>query len=49
MSVALAAETFPEKVAAAVFVTALLPDCANPRSHVIEKVLIIIRRLPAAA
>ncbi|RLN24260.1 hypothetical protein C2845_PM07G10770 [Panicum miliaceum] len=29
--------TFPEKVAAAVFVTAFLPDCANPRSHVIEK------------
>ncbi|CAO2203699.1 unnamed protein product [Urochloa humidicola] len=36
MSVALAAETFPEKVAAAVFVTALLPDCAHPRSHPIE-------------
>jgi len=49
MSVALAAETFPDNVAAAVLVTALLPDCANPRSHVIEKVLIIIRRLPAAA
>jgi hypothetical protein len=29
---------FLEKVAAAVFVTAFLPDCTNPRSHVIEKV-----------
>lgn len=37
MSVALAAEAFPDKVAAAVFVTAFLPDCTNPRSHVIEK------------
>ncbi|KAL6845531.1 hypothetical protein ACP4OV_025026 [Aristida adscensionis] len=37
MSVALAAETFPEKVAAAVFVTAFMPDCANPRPHVIEQ------------
>ncbi|CAO2170291.1 unnamed protein product [Urochloa humidicola] len=40
MSVALAAETFPEKVAAAVFVTAFLPDCTNPRSHVIEKLTV---------
>lgn len=40
MSIALAAEEFPEKVAAAVFVTAFMPDCANPRSHVIEKVLV---------
>ena len=38
MNIALAAEMFPEKVAAAVFVTAFLPDCSNPRSHVIEKV-----------
>ncbi|AQK91819.1 Methylesterase 3 [Zea mays] len=40
MSIALAAETFPEKVAAAVFVTAFLPDCTNPRSQVIEKVTV---------
>ncbi|KAF0917883.1 hypothetical protein E2562_021609 [Oryza meyeriana var. granulata] len=38
MSVALAAEELPEKVAAAVFVTALMPDCAKPRPDVIEKV-----------
>jgi pimeloyl-ACP methyl ester carboxylesterase len=38
MNIALAAEMFPEKVAAAVFVTAFLPECTNPRSHVIEKV-----------
>ncbi|KAJ1283931.1 hypothetical protein BS78_03G165100, partial [Paspalum vaginatum] len=37
MNIALAAEMFPEKVAAAVFVTAFLPDCTNPRSHPIEK------------
>lgn len=36
MSVALAAEEFPEKVAAAVFVTAFMPDCTNPRPYVIE-------------
>uniref|UniRef100_A0A0E0D1H5 AB hydrolase-1 domain-containing protein n=1 Tax=Oryza meridionalis TaxID=40149 RepID=A0A0E0D1H5_9ORYZ len=36
-SVALAAETFPDKVAAAVFVAALMPDCASPRPDVIEK------------
>ncbi|XP_066311967.1 methylesterase 7-like [Miscanthus floridulus] len=40
MNIALAAEMFPEKVAAAVFVTAFLPDCSNPRSHVIEKVTV---------
>jgi hypothetical protein len=38
MSVALAAETFPDKVAAAVFATAFLPDFTHPRSHVIEQV-----------
>ncbi|XP_062201496.1 salicylic acid-binding protein 2-like [Phragmites australis] len=37
MSIALAAEVFPEKVAAAVFVTAFMPDCINLRSHVIEQ------------
>ncbi|XP_066308987.1 salicylic acid-binding protein 2-like isoform X2 [Miscanthus floridulus] len=40
MNIALAAEMFPEKVAAAVFVTALLPDCTNPRSHVVENVTV---------
>ncbi|WVZ70117.1 hypothetical protein U9M48_018811 [Paspalum notatum var. saurae] len=40
MSIALAAEMFPEKVAAAVFVTAFLPDCTNPRSHPIEKLTV---------
>ncbi|XP_062200456.1 salicylic acid-binding protein 2-like [Phragmites australis] len=39
MSVALAAEVFPEKVMTAVFVTAFMPDCTNPRSHVSEQVL----------
>ncbi|TVU34059.1 hypothetical protein EJB05_15884, partial [Eragrostis curvula] len=37
MSVALAAQTFPEKVAAAVFVTAFMPDCTHHRTHVIEQ------------
>ncbi|KAK3164522.1 hypothetical protein QOZ80_1AG0020430 [Eleusine coracana subsp. coracana] len=37
MSIALAAEMFPEKVAVAVFVTAFLPDCSHPRSHVVEQ------------
>uniref|UniRef100_A0A0E0MY02 AB hydrolase-1 domain-containing protein n=1 Tax=Oryza rufipogon TaxID=4529 RepID=A0A0E0MY02_ORYRU len=37
MSVALAADTLPDKVAAAVFVAALMPDCASPRPDVIEK------------
>ncbi|KQK08305.1 hypothetical protein BRADI_2g41070v3 [Brachypodium distachyon] len=36
MSVALAAEEFPDKVAAAVFLTAFMPDCAHPRTHTIE-------------
>uniref|UniRef100_A0A453CX11 AB hydrolase-1 domain-containing protein n=1 Tax=Aegilops tauschii subsp. strangulata TaxID=200361 RepID=A0A453CX11_AEGTS len=39
MSVALAAEEFPDKVAAAVFLTAFMPDCDGPRTRVIEKVL----------
>ncbi|KAL6853481.1 hypothetical protein ACP4OV_019510 [Aristida adscensionis] len=37
VSVALAAEMFPEKVAAAVFLCAFMPDCASPPSHVLEK------------
>ncbi|TVU34060.1 hypothetical protein EJB05_15885, partial [Eragrostis curvula] len=36
-SVALAAEMFPEKVAAAVFVTAFMPDCTHHRSYVFEQ------------
>ncbi|BAS72065.1 Os01g0355800 [Oryza sativa Japonica Group] len=38
MSVALAAEELPERVAAAVFVAAFMPDCASPRPSVIDKV-----------
>jgi pimeloyl-ACP methyl ester carboxylesterase len=38
MSVALAAELFPDKVAAAVFLSAFMPDCAARPSHVLEKV-----------
>ncbi|XP_037474624.1 salicylic acid-binding protein 2-like [Triticum dicoccoides] len=38
MSLALAAEEFPDKVAAAVFLTAFMPDCAGPRTRVIEQV-----------
>ncbi|XP_051204793.1 methylesterase 1 [Lolium perenne] len=37
MSIALAAEELPEKVAAAVFVTAFMPDCAGPRTRAIEE------------
>ncbi|KAG2601266.1 salicylic acid-binding protein 2-like [Panicum virgatum] len=37
VSVALAAELFPDKVAAAVFLCAFMPDCAAPPSHVLEK------------
>uniref|UniRef100_A0A453AMM8 AB hydrolase-1 domain-containing protein n=1 Tax=Aegilops tauschii subsp. strangulata TaxID=200361 RepID=A0A453AMM8_AEGTS len=33
MSIMLASEEFPDKVAAAVFVTAFMPDCASPRSR----------------
>uniref|UniRef100_A0A0D9Y8B1 AB hydrolase-1 domain-containing protein n=1 Tax=Oryza glumipatula TaxID=40148 RepID=A0A0D9Y8B1_9ORYZ len=39
MSVALAAEELPEKVAAAVFVAAFMPDCASPRPSVIDEKL----------
>jgi pimeloyl-ACP methyl ester carboxylesterase len=38
VSVALAAELFPDKVAAAVFLCAFMPDCAARPSHVLEKV-----------
>jgi pimeloyl-ACP methyl ester carboxylesterase len=38
LSVALAAETFPDKVAAVVFLCAFMPDCAARPSHVLEKV-----------
>ncbi|WVZ70119.1 hypothetical protein U9M48_018813 [Paspalum notatum var. saurae] len=42
LSIALAAEMFPEKAAAAVFVTAFMPDCTNPRSDPIEKLAVSI-------
>jgi pimeloyl-ACP methyl ester carboxylesterase len=38
ISIALASELFPEKVAAAVFLAAFMPDHTLPPSHVIEKV-----------
>lgn len=38
LSIALAAEECPEKVAAAVFLCAYMPDCASPPSHVLEQV-----------
>ncbi|XP_066315164.1 salicylic acid-binding protein 2-like [Miscanthus floridulus] len=37
VNVALAAETFPDKVAAVVFLCAFMPDCAARPSHVMEK------------
>ncbi|CAL4993657.1 unnamed protein product [Urochloa decumbens] len=37
LSVALAAEEFPGKVAAAVFLCAFMPDCMSPPSHVLEE------------
>ncbi|CAL4993659.1 unnamed protein product [Urochloa decumbens] len=37
LSVALAAEEFPGKVAAAVFLCAFMPDCTSPPSHVFEE------------
>lgn len=37
VSIALASELFPEKVAAAVFVTAFMPDHSSPPSYVLEK------------
>ncbi|KAM0826752.1 hypothetical protein ACQ4PT_068669 [Festuca glaucescens] len=38
VNIALASELFPEKVAAAVFVTAFMPDHSSPPSYVLEKV-----------
>lgn len=38
VNVALAAETFPDKVAAVVFLCAFMPDCTARPSHVLEKV-----------
>lgn len=38
INLALAGELFPEKVAAAVFLTALIPDYTSPPSFVFEKV-----------
>ncbi|KAF7850971.1 hypothetical protein BT93_L4800 [Corymbia citriodora subsp. variegata] len=37
MSLALAADKFPEKILAAVFLTALMPDTTNRPSHVLEQ------------
>ncbi|TVU25770.1 hypothetical protein EJB05_28279, partial [Eragrostis curvula] len=39
LSVALAAEEHPEKVAAAVFLCAFMPDCTSPPSHGLLKVI----------
>lgn len=36
MSIALAAEKFPEKVSAVVFVAAFMPDCTSSPSHAFE-------------
>ncbi|XP_072951828.1 salicylic acid-binding protein 2-like [Typha angustifolia] len=41
--IALAAEMFPEKVAAAVFLTAFLPDCTAPPSFVVDKLFEVPR------
>ncbi|XP_040384744.1 methylesterase 1-like [Oryza brachyantha] len=38
LNVALAAELLPEKVAAAVFLSAFMPDCSSPPSHVLQQV-----------
>ena len=38
LSVALAAEEFPDKVAAAVFLCAFMPDCTSPPGHVLLQV-----------
>ena len=46
VSGALAAELFPDKVAAAVFLCAFMPDCAARPSHVLEKVRATNRDLP---
>ncbi|CAM0883176.1 unnamed protein product [Alopecurus aequalis] len=40
LNVALAAELFPEKVAAAVFLTAFMPDCVSPPSDVVLKTVV---------
>ncbi|PWZ43782.1 Salicylic acid-binding protein 2 [Zea mays] len=44
VSVALAAETFPDKVAAVVFLCAFMPDCAARPSHVLEKLIVRIEQ-----
>jgi hypothetical protein len=38
MNIALASELFPEKVAAAVFLSAFMPDNSSPPSYVLDKV-----------
>lgn len=42
---ALAADIFPKKIAAIVFVTATMPDTKNPPAYPFEKVIIIISSL----
>ncbi|XP_037423988.1 putative inactive methylesterase 20 [Triticum dicoccoides] len=49
VSIALACELFPEKVAAAVFVSAFMPDHRSPPSYVLEKVHTMIEFLESAA
>uniref|UniRef100_A0A7N0V6W5 AB hydrolase-1 domain-containing protein n=1 Tax=Kalanchoe fedtschenkoi TaxID=63787 RepID=A0A7N0V6W5_KALFE len=46
MSLAIAMEKFPEKIAVAVFLTAFMPDTVNPPSHVLQE--LFDRALPAA-
>ncbi|RRT49618.1 hypothetical protein B296_00005725 [Ensete ventricosum] len=41
LNITLAMDRFPEKIAAAVFVAALMPDSVNPPSYVVDKVLLI--------
>ncbi|KAM3230954.1 hypothetical protein ACQJBY_061238 [Aegilops geniculata] len=48
VSIALACELFPEKVAAAVFVSAFMPDHRSPPSYVLEKVHTMIEFLEPA-
>ncbi|XP_077224364.1 methyl jasmonate esterase 1-like isoform X2 [Tasmannia lanceolata] len=44
-SISRAMNTFPEKISAAVFVAALMPDSSNPPSYVIEKDLTLATTL----
>lgn len=42
VSLALAMDEFPEKIAVAVFVTAMMPDTNHPPSYIFDKVYICI-------